>query len=123
MKLHLNATSQTHFFTAIEPGLVKVDHQPYTQSLILMPEKIIENWTERTFDELLESDFSVLAELGCQIVLLGTGSRLRFPPGHLMKPIAEAGVGLEVMDMAAACRTYNILAEEGRAVAAAILFE
>lgn len=123
MKLHLAASPQTHFFTAIEPGQVKVDQQPYSQPLILMPEKIVENWTAHTFETLTESDFSTLAGLGCQIVLLGTGNRLRFPSGSLLRPIAEAGIGLEVMDLAAACRTYNILAEEGRSVAAALLFD
>jgi uncharacterized protein len=64
-----------------------------------------------------------LLELGTEIILLGTGNRLRFPPGPLMRPFAPAGIGLEIMDLKAACRTYNILAAEGRKVAAALLFD
>jgi uncharacterized protein len=54
-------------------------------------------------------------------VLLGTGARLRFPPAALTAPLARAGIGLEVMDVQAACRTYNILAAEDRVVVAALL--
>ena len=64
-----------------------------------------------------------LLQLGTEIVLLGTGSRLRFPSGILMRPFAPAGIGLEVMDLGAACRTYNTLAAEGRKVAAALVFD
>ena len=58
-----------------------------------------------------------------EILKIGTGNRLRFPPGPLLRPFAPAGIGLEVMDLQAACRTYNILAAEGRKVAAALLFD
>jgi len=64
-----------------------------------------------------------LTGLGTEIILLGTGSRLRFPSGALLRPFAHAGIGLDVMDLPAACRTYNILAAEGRKVAAALLFD
>jgi uncharacterized protein len=64
-----------------------------------------------------------LLELGTEIILLGTGKRLRFPPGAADAPVRPAGIGLEVMDLQAACRTYNILAAEGRKVAAALLFD
>ena len=59
----------------------------------------------------------ILTGLGTEIILLGTGSRLRFPSGALLRPFANAGIGLDVMDLQAACRTYNILAAEGRKVA------
>ena len=55
--------------------------------------------------------------------MLGTGSKLRFPPPHLLRPLASAGIGIEVMDVRAACRTYNILVAEERKVAAALLIE
>ena len=61
--------------------------------------------------------------LGAEIVLLGTGARQRFPHPRLTRALAQAGIGLEVMDLQAACRTYNILVAEERKVAAALLFE
>jgi uncharacterized protein len=64
-----------------------------------------------------------LKQLGAEIVLLGTGPRQRFPHPRLTAELARAGIGLEVMDLQAACRTYNILVAEERKVAAALLFE
>ena len=65
-----------------------------------------------------EEDLAPLAHSGADIVLFGTGARLVFPPAAWMRAFAQARVGLEVMDTAAACRTYNILASEGRKVVA-----
>lgn len=123
MKLHQASQLQIFQFTAIETNLVKINHQPHQGNLILKPDEILPNWTPHSFADLDELDFETLSKLGIQIVLLGTGQKLRFPPPKLLRPIAEAGVGLEVMDLAAACRTFNILAQEGRSVAAALLFD
>lgn len=123
MKLHLSKTDGIHLFTAYGEGYVAVNHEKYEKNLILLPEAVIPEWTGARSDSLGEADMARLLGLGCEIVLLGTGSRLRFPPPALMRPFAPAGIGLEVMNLQAACRTYNILAAEGRKVAAALLFE
>lgn len=121
MKLHLTPTGQTQLVTAIEKDHIRVNHQIYQGALLIFPDRIEENWTAHDFDHLDESDFALLSALGCPIVLLGTGNKQRFPSPRLLAPVMAAGVGLEVMDIAAACRTYNILASEGRAVVAALL--
>jgi uncharacterized protein len=123
MKLHPSSHEKVFLFTAVETDLVKINHQPHRGQLIVKSGEIIGDWTPHSFETLDEQDFETLAGLGCQVVLLGTGRRLRFPAPHLMRPIAEAGIGLEVMDLAAACRTFNILVQEGRSVAAALLFD
>ena len=123
MKLHISNTAGLNIFTAYGEGYVSVNKEKQEKNLILLPESMIPEWTNNTFATLNEADMQVLLGLGTEIILLGTGSRLRFPPGALMRPFALAGIGLEVMDMQAACRTFNILAAEGRKVAAAILFE
>ncbi|WP_291558025.1 MTH938/NDUFAF3 family protein, partial [Comamonas sp. SCN 65-56] len=64
-----------------------------------------------------------IAQREIDILLLGTGTRLRFPPPSITRPLIEARIGLEVMDIGALCRTYNILAAEGRNVGAAVLIE
>lgn len=110
-------------FTAYGEGYVTVNQDKHHKNLILLPDTIIPEWTEATFDTLTSADMEKLLELGTEIVLLGTGQRLRFPPGALIRPFAPAGIGLEIMDLQAACRTYNILAAEGRKVAAALLFD
>lgn len=110
-------------FTAYGEDYVAVNHEKHSQNLILLPDTIIAEWSAATPDTLSEADMQKLLALGTEIVLLGTGKRLRFPPGALLRPFSPAGIGLEVMDLQAACRTYNILAAEGRKVAAALLFD
>ena len=93
----------------------------HAASVIVLPERI-EPWAVADFAALTEAHFAALAALAPEIVLLGTGSRLRFPHPRLTTALARAGIGLEVMDVQAACRTFNILAEEERHVAAALVF-
>ncbi len=123
MKLHLSNTAGLNLFTAYGEGFVAVNHEKHEKNLILLPESIIPDWSTATPATLDATDMSKLLMLGVEIILLGTGRHLRFPSSALMRPFAPAGIGLEVMDLQAACRTYNILAAEGRKVAAALLFD
>ena len=123
MKLHISNTAGLNVFTAYGDDFVAVNQEKHEKNLILLPESIILEWSTATISTLTEADIQKLLELGTEIILLGTGKQLRFPPGALRRPFAPAGIGLEVMDLKAACRTYNILAAEGRKVAAALLFD
>ena len=80
-------------------------------------------WSAPDFAHLTAENFAELANLGVEIVLLGTGTRQRFPHPRLTAALSRAHVGLEVMDTKAACRTYNSLVAEERRVALALLFE
>jgi uncharacterized protein len=80
-------------------------------------------WSATAFEALDASHFAPLADLGVEVVLFGSGARIRFPRPAWIAPLAARRIGLETMDTAAACRTYNILAQEGRTVAAALLLE
>jgi uncharacterized protein len=122
LKLHQSTPAGINIFTAYGEGYVTVNHERYEGNLIVLPESIVSHWSTATVATLGEADMNKLLDLGTEIVLLGTGNRLRFPAGSLLRPFAPAGIGLEVMDLQAACRTYNILAAEGRRVAAALLF-
>ena len=123
MKLHLANMAGLNVFTAYGDDYVAVNHEKHLKNLIVLPESIIPEWSTATIETLAAEDMQKLLELGTEIILLGTGNRLRFPAGPLMRPFAPAGIGLEIMDLRAACRTYNILAAEGRKVAAALLFD
>lgn len=123
MKLHLANTAGLNLFTAYGDGYVAVNHERHEGNIIVLPEQIIPAWSSATVETLTEDDLALLRALPCEILLLGTGKRLRFPPASQLKPFAQAGIGIEVMDLQAACRTYNILAAEGRKVAAALLFD
>ena len=121
VKLHISNTAGLNLFTAYGDDYAAANGDKHEKNLILLPESIIPAWTTATVSTLSEADMKILLGLGTEIVLLGTGRSLRFPPGALLRPFAPAGVGLEIMDLKAACRTYNILAAEGRKVVAALL--
>ena len=122
MKLHLTDISGSNAFTGYGEGYVLVNRQRYEHNLVVLPDRIVTDWQPAGFDQLTAADFTRLAELAPEIVLLGTGTRLRFPRPELTRALYEARIGLEVMDIQAACRTYNILAAEERKVIAALLF-
>ena len=122
LKLHLSNVSGINAFTGYGEGYVMVNRQRYEQSLVVLPERLVTDWRPAGFDQLEAADFAALAELAPEIVLLGTGARLRFPRPELTRALMTARIGLEVMDVQAACRTFNILAAEERKVAAALLF-
>jgi uncharacterized protein len=122
VKLHLSGPDGRYYFTGYAADHVLVNGERLPFGLILTPARMDrETLLAVSFELLQESHFSHLAGLGAEIVLLGTGPRLHFPHPRLSRPLVDAGVGLEVMDTGAACRTYNILAGEGRNVAVAIL--
>ena len=121
MKLHASAPSALNTFTAYGDGYVMVNDQRHEANLIVLPEKLLP-WSVASFDVLKEEDFHVVLDLNLEILLLGTGARQRFPHPRLTRALAAKRVGVEVMDLQAACRTYNILMSEERRVAAALLF-
>lgn len=122
LKLHLSNISGINLFTGYGEGYVMVNRQRYAHNLVVLRDRLVTDWQPAGFDQLSPADFSLLAELKPEIVLLGTGARLRFPRSELTRALIDARIGLEVMDIQAACRTYNILAAEERKVAAALLF-
>jgi uncharacterized protein len=123
MKLHQDQISGTNLITAHGPGFVTVNGQVKGQGLVVTPESLIEPWGELGFNALDEAAFATLAKIGAAITIIGTGKHQRFPPPALLRPLIESRRGFEIMDTAAACRTYNILVGEGRSVAAALIVE
>ena len=121
MKLHASTPGAANTITAYGDDYVKVNGARHDASLIVTPSEV-KNWSAADFEHLQEQDFAALADLGADIVLLGTGARQRFPHPSLTAPLGAARVGLEVMDLKAACRTYNILVAEERKVALALVF-
>lgn len=105
------------------PGWVGVNGEKIAHSVIVASTGERIDWGARKFDDLGPEHFAQLAALGIEVALFGSGQRIRFPKPAWLKPLMDAGVGLESMDTAAACRTYNILAQEGRRVAVALLIE
>jgi len=99
---------------------ITVNGEPYAQSIALTSEEVFANWEAKPVADLADSDFESLLETSPEIILLGTGPTNVFPPRELMFAFARRGIGLECMDTAAAARTFNVLATEGRQVAAVL---
>jgi uncharacterized protein len=122
LKLHADTPTALNTVTAYGPGFIEINKVRHMSALVLTPERV-EPWPTASFEALAEADFERLRALDPEVVLLGTGARQRFPHPRLSRPLAEARIGLEVMNTPAACRTYNILMAEGRKVVAALLPE
>ncbi len=104
-----------------EPGKIIINEQTYTQSLIVTFTTLIHPWRPQTLSELKPEDFAIVLEQDPEVFLLGTGKQLVFPASQLFENFNAKQIGVEVMDTAAACRTFNVLCAEDRRVVAALL--
>ena len=120
MKLQITPGEGLQLFSGYGPGYVAVNNVRYDRCVVVTPQKVME-WAVSGFETLTAADFGFVAELKPEIVIFGTGATQRFPRPELVRSLATIGAGVEVMDSRAACRTYNIVASEGRKVVAAIL--
>lgn len=123
MKLQDNIQIGQNLVTSVGAGYINVNGMRHETSLLLLPQRIDPGWGAAGFEALSEADFAQIIEIGCDVLLFGTGSRQRFPPAALLRTLMEARIGVEVMDTPAACRTYNFLVLEGRNAAAALLLD
>ncbi|MDX1512247.1 MAG: Mth938-like domain-containing protein [Gammaproteobacteria bacterium] len=121
MKLHSDKGISGNRITAYGAGYVVVNEERIQSSVVVTPERVVRDWTPKSFGELSLACFEVLSDLEVDIVVLGTGATQQFPAAEIAVHLGRQGIGLEVMDTAAACRTYNILMAEGRTVAALLL--
>lgn len=121
MKFHLTTAADRNVFTGYGAGYVVINQQRYDYPVVVLPEQAVQRWEVTSFDALTAEQFSSLLTTRPEIILFGSGATLRFPRPELTRAIAAAAVGLETMDTAAACRTYNVLTAEGRQVLAALL--
>lgn len=120
MKLHLDRTDVYNTITGYGSDHVLINGERHTTSVIVLPDELISDWAA-DLSALTAPHFDVVVMRAPEIVLLGTGQRQRFPSPALYERLLAARIGVEVMSTPAACRTYNILAGEGRRVAAALL--
>ena len=115
-----NITSR-YSISAYSPDGIVVNNQNYRQSLVLSAQTINSPWPVRSISELDESSLQIVLDMNPEVVLLGTGEHQQFPEARIFALLGQAGIGLEVMNNGALCRTFNILVAEDRAVVAAIM--
>ena len=121
MKIEREQPDGRNTFTGYGAGYVEVNGTRYAQSVVVSGERVIADWPAAGIDALSADHLAAILELAPEIVLLGTGATFGFPDRATLAPLYKAGIGVEVMDTPAACRTYNILLGEGRNVVAALI--
>ncbi len=114
---------ETQSVTAYGSGWIAIQGEKISHSVLITSEGVRLDWHCQSFEDLGAEHFAQLAELDVELIIFGSGARHRFPKPEWQVSLMHRRIGLETMDTQAACRTYNILAGEGRKVAAALLIE
>ena len=105
---------------SVSETAIRVNDTEYNESIVLTPDDRLTMWSNKPIADLTDADFGLVIDSKPEIILLGTGATNVFPPRELTFAFARNGIGLEIMDTAAAARTFNVLANEGRRVAAVL---
>ena len=121
MQLFQEAPDTRYQLRSADGELARVNERELRRSFVVSPEQLLDDWRPRDIDELQPSDMDLLLALQPAVVLLGSGARQRFPAPAVLAACLSRGIGIEVMDNAAAARTFNLLAGEGRRVVAGFL--
>jgi uncharacterized protein len=120
MKFTLESSSQVNLIRGYSSQEIRIGGQRLHASCVVAADALITDWEPSSFAELRPEHLEAVLALQPEVVLLGTGPTQRFPPAAIRSMLTSRGVGLEVMDLGAACRTFNILVQEERRVAAAL---
>jgi uncharacterized protein len=120
MKFTLESGSNVNVIRSYSAQEIRIGEHSIRSSCIVMADALITNWPPATLDELQANHLDAIIELRPELVLLGTGARQRFAPPEIRSAFATRGIGIEAMDLGAACRTFNILVQEERRVAAVL---
>ncbi len=123
MPLAEDIVTSSHRFTSYGTASVTINEVDYRQSLVLTASEIHCPWSVLSLEDLSPENLAPIFATNPEVVLLGTGERQRFPNAKTFALFGEQGIGLEVMDNGALCRTFNILVAEDRAVTAAVILK
>jgi uncharacterized protein len=122
MQLNLERPDYTWFLRGADGQHALVNERILERSFIIAPEALVEDWPVTDAKAMQPDDLARLFELTPEVIVLGTGPTQRFPSAGVMHACLSRGIGFEVMDNAAAARTYSVLAGEGRNVVAGFIF-
>lgn len=123
MKIQRDENTGEFTVNSFEPGHIVVNKRSYHNSVILSRDQFITDWVPQSLSELDAEHFAQILALQPEVILLGTGAKIAFPDNSILASIHQAGIGVEIMDTSAACRTFNLLASEDRNVVAALLIK
>ena len=122
MKLTDDTLAGINLVRAHAPGEIRVGEIVIRESCLLSADRL-GSWRPQTLEELTPEDLQSVFEFNPEIVVLGTGTKQKFPDARLLGAVLAKGIGCEVMNTAAACRTYNVLVSEDRRVVAALILK
>ena len=123
MELQLEKNPSGHRIGSFTDDTLVIGGLRYTASLIVTLDQVVRDWPPQHPDHLTIDDLGMILALKPELILVGTGNALRFPDSVILKGVIRAGIGIDFMDSRAVCRTYNILAAEGRYVAAGVIID
>lgn len=121
MKFAEDLQQEGHVITAYAETSITINGRQFTQSLIITPSKLKENWPVPRIGDLLPDHVDHLTSLEPELIVIGTGQKLVFPAVEAYASVIRKNIGIEFMDTGAACRTYNILMSEGRNIVAGLI--
>lgn len=121
MKFQPDTLEGVNAIARVEPGRVWVGQTPFQHSVLVPWQGQVQAWNARQPSDLTATHFEPLVTLAPELVIFGSGARHTFIAPQLYRALIEQRIGIETMDTAAACRTYNVLVSEGRRVVAALL--
>ena len=120
MKLTLDSTSRVNLIRSYSATEIRIGERVIQRSCVVTADDVVTDWAPETLDQIQPAHLDRLFELKPELVLVGTGPVQRFAPAWLRSAFTDRGIGIESMDLGAACRTFNILVQEERPVAAAL---
>ena len=123
MQLTRDPRPNANLISGLDGSGLRIRERVYTASLIVSANAVVDDWPVTGAADVTDDHWQDVLALKPEIVLFGSGTRLAFPPGEALAPLLTRGIGVEVMDTAAACRTYNLLLTEGRSVVAALVID
>lgn len=123
MALQLDSPTGGNVIHRVEPGCVWINGRAWTESVLVPWDGPVRAWGPASFEALQAEHFDALLSPRPELVLFGSGSRLRFPPPRLYRGLIAAGIGMDSMDLSAACRTFAVLTSEHRQVSVALLLD
>ena len=121
MQLTLDERASPLLIRGLGDGQIRIADTTYDQSVLITASRVHERWPVRSVAEINVTHWAAILDAAPAILILGTGASLQFPEPAQTAPLITRQIGVEIMDTAAACRTFNVLLSEGRSVAAAII--
>ncbi|WP_129778728.1 Mth938-like domain-containing protein [Peristeroidobacter soli] len=121
MKLTDEKIAGINMIRSYAPGEVRIGETVLQASCLVTADRLVSDWRPQTVAELSLEDLQAAIAMKPEVIIIGTGPKQEFPAPEVLGAVMSRGIGCEVMEIGAACRTYNILASEGRTVVAALL--